>query len=85
MRVKCVDIIQQNMSKYIGIGKCENGDELFVRFKFWKRSDGKFGVNRMLYEMNEVNKNYYLHKKKQMDERLEKNINDEMEELPCMN
>ncbi len=85
MYVECVDIIRQNMSKYIGIGKCENGDELFVRFKFWKRSDGKFDVCRILYEMNEENKNYYLNKKKQLQEKNEKRTIEEMDELPCAN
>lgn len=83
MKVKCIDIIRQNGSKYIGIGKCENGDELFVRFKFWKRIDGKFSVNRMIYEMNEFNKNYYLNKKKQLQEKREQSMDmlDRMEKI----
>lgn len=66
--VKCVDIVRQNSDKFICIGKCENGDELFVRFKFTKWSDGKFSVSRILYEMDEGNKSYYLSKKQQTEE-----------------
>lgn len=66
--VKCVDFVRQNSDKFICIGKCENGDELFVRFKFTKRSDGRFSVARILYEMDEDNKGYYLSKKQQAEE-----------------
>lgn len=66
--VKCVDFIRQNSNKFICIGKCENGDELFVRFKFTKRPDGKFSVSRILYEVDEDNKGYYLRKKQQAEE-----------------
>ena len=66
--VKCVDFVRQNSDKFICIGKCENGDELFVRFKFTKWPDGKFSVARILYEMDEDNKGYYLSKKQQAEE-----------------
>ena len=66
--VECVDFVRQNSDKCICIGKCENGDELFVRFKFTKWPDGKFSVARILYEMDEDNKGYYLSKKQQAEE-----------------
>lgn len=66
--VECVDFVRQNSDKFICIGKCENGDELFVRFKFTKWPDGKFSVARILYEMDEDNKGYYLSKKQQAEE-----------------
>jgi len=61
--VMCTGIIRQNVDKFISIGKCENGDELFVRFKFTKWPDRMFSVSRILYEMDEANKHYYLCKK----------------------
>ena len=66
--VECVDFVRQNSDKFICNGKCENGDELFVRFKFTKWPDGKFSVARILYEMDEDNKGYYLSKKQQAEE-----------------
>lgn len=66
--VECVGFVRQNSDKFICIGKCENGDELFVRFKFTKWPDGKFSVARILYEMDEDNKGYYLSKKQQAEE-----------------
>lgn len=66
--VECVDFVRQNSDKFICIGKCENGDELFVRFKFTKWPDGKFSVVRILYEMDEDNRVYYLSKKQQAEE-----------------
>lgn len=66
--VECTGFVRQNSDKFICVGKCENGDELFVRFKFTKCSDGTFGVARILYEMDEDNKSYYLRKKQQAEE-----------------
>ena len=66
--IKCVDFVRQNSDKFICIGKCENGEELFIRFKFTKWPDGKFSVARILYEMDEDNKCYYLSKKQQAEE-----------------
>lgn len=66
--VMCVDFVRQNSDKFVCIGKCENGDELFVRFKFTKWPDGKYSVSRILYEMDEDNKGYYLSKKQQAEE-----------------
>ncbi len=66
--VECTDLVRQNSDKYICIGRCENGDELFVRFKFNKWPDGKFSVVRILYEIDEDNKGYYMSKKQQAEE-----------------
>ena len=65
--VACVDFVRQNDEKYICIGKCRNGGELFVRFKFIRQADGRFGIARTVYEMNEENRDFY-HKKKQKAE-----------------
>ena len=66
--VECIDFIRQNSDKFIGIGKCDNGDELFVRLKFTKWPDGKYSVSRILYEMDDDNRTYYLNKKQQAEE-----------------
>lgn len=66
--VACVGFVSQNSEKYICVGKCENGDELFVRFRFTKWLDGKYSVSRILYEMDEEKKSYYLSKKQQEEE-----------------
>lgn len=65
--VECVDFVSQNSCKYICLGKCKNGDELLVRFKFTKCRNGEFKVSRILYEMDEHNKNYYMNKKQQAE------------------
>ena len=69
--VTCVDIVKQNSNKFVAIGQCENGDEHFVRFKFTKWNAGKFTVSRILYEMDEENRNYYMLKKQQAKEAAE--------------
>lgn len=69
--VTCIDIVKQNSNKSIAIGKCENGDELFVRFKFTKWPDGNYSVSRILYEMDDDNRSYYLDKKQQAEEAAE--------------
>ena len=66
--VQCVGFVRQNSDKFVCVGQCENGDELFVRFKFTKWPDGKYSVARILYEMDEDNKTYYLSKKQQAEE-----------------
>ena len=66
--VTCVDIVKQSYNKYIAIGKCENDDELFVRFKFTRWNDGRLSVARILYEMDDDKKSYYLAKKQQVEE-----------------
>ncbi len=59
----CSGFVRQNTDKYICCARCENGDELFVRFKFIKCPNGKFKVSRLIYEMNDDNRNYYRSKK----------------------
>ncbi len=59
----CIDFVRQNSDKYICLGKCEDGEEYFVRFKFTKREDDTFSVSRIIYEMDEENVNYYYSKK----------------------
>lgn len=58
--IKCTGIIRQNAVKHICIAKCENGDEFFVRFKFHKEQNGKVGISRIIYELTEDNRMYYL-------------------------
>lgn len=65
--VKCVDFVRQNDAKFICIEKCSNGYELLVRFKFRKWADKKFSVSRMIYEMDEQNKSYYIRKKQRVE------------------
>ena len=72
--VTCGDIVKQNSNKSIAIGKCENGDELFVRFKFTRWDDGRLSVARILYEMDDDNRSYYLEKKQQAEEAAESHL-----------
>lgn len=65
-QVICTDFVRQNYTKYICVGKCENGDELFVRFKFNRLPDGRFSVSRIIYEMDDECRAYYLSKKQQV-------------------
>ena len=67
-KVFCRDFVTQNSSKYICIGQCENGDELLVRFKFKKWPDGKYTASRIIYEMKEENREYYINKKRRAEE-----------------
>ena len=67
----CVDFIRQNTDKYICVGKCENEEEYFVRFKFIKREDGTFTVSRIIYEMDEEKVNYYYSKKQQRETKIQ--------------
>ena len=58
-KATCSDIVKQNNEKSIGVGRCENGGEFLVRFKFKKLSDGNYGVSRIIYEMNYTAKKQY--------------------------
>lgn len=62
----CSGFARQNTDKYICSARCENGDELFVRFKFTKCSNGKFKVSRLIYEMNDDNRSYYRSKRQKV-------------------
>ena len=66
--VVCDGIIRQNTDKYICIGKCENGDEFFVRFKFTKWPDETFSVSSIIYEMDDEHRKYYNIRKQQAEE-----------------
>lgn len=66
--VTCVDFIRQNSEKYICVGKCADGKEFFIRFRFTKWPDGNFSVVRLLYEMDEEKMAYYLKKKREAEE-----------------
>ena len=65
--IACVDFIRQSTERYICVGKCESGEEYFVRFKFTKATDETFSVVRIIYEMDEENANYYYSKKQQKE------------------
>lgn len=65
--VECVDFARQGENKIICSCRCENGDELFVRFKFTKLSNGKFRVTRILHEMDEEKRAYYSKMKQQSE------------------
>lgn len=69
LQVVCVDFVRQNIDKYICLGKCENGEEFFVRFKFTKEADGTFNVVRIIYEMDVEKADYYYSKKKQREKK----------------
>ena len=64
---KCTEIIRQNSEKYISAARCENGHEHFVRFKFKRLSRKKHQVSRMIYDMDEENRAYYMKKKGKKD------------------
>lgn len=68
--VTCGDFVHQNASKIIAIGKCDNGDELFVRFKFTRDTQARFRVSRIIYEMDEENKAYYISRKQASKEKM---------------
>lgn len=61
----CTEFVRQNTDKFISIGRCNNGDELFVRFRFIKRSAACFSVSRIIYKMDDANKEYYMRKKQE--------------------
>lgn len=65
--VTCEGLVQQNSDKCICIGKCENGEELFVRLRFRKQQDERFNVSRIIYEMDEENRAYYFKKREQKE------------------
>lgn len=62
--VTCEGLVRQNYDKYIGMGKCEDGNELFIRFKFKKQEDGSCRVTRILWEMDKTNRQLYQRVKK---------------------
>lgn len=57
--VACEGIVRQSYDKYIAIGKCEDGTQLLVRFKLKKQEDDTWRVSRVLWEMDEANRQLY--------------------------
>ncbi len=61
--VNCTDFIPQttskNISKYISLCKCDNGDELFVRVRITRRKNGKYDAKPLVYEVNDENRALY--------------------------
>ena len=62
-RAVCCDIERQNPGKTLAIAHCESGDELFVRFKISRHSDGKYRVKRAAYAMTDEYKAFYKERK----------------------
>lgn len=59
----CCDFVRQNAGKTLAIAHCESGDELFVRFKFARHSDGLYRVKRAAFLMNDEYKEFYKQRK----------------------
>lgn len=57
--VVCSALARQDTNKYICIGTCEDGDEIFIRFVLRRYSDGRFSAKRIVHEINEKRRNYY--------------------------
>lgn len=70
-KIPQLQVVCQNADKYVGLGTCEHGDELFVRFRFTKRSDGMFRATRKIYEADDEKRAYFL-RKKQKEEALQR-------------
>lgn len=64
MNAECTGIVKQNTNKFICIGRCSNGDEMFVRLRFTKRADDCFSVSRIIYKMDDANREYYMKRRK---------------------
>lgn len=83
-RAICTGFVRQSTDKYICIGKCDAGDEFFVRFKFSKRADGKFKAVRLIYEMDDKNRACYCakqHPKNQKHPKSQKHPEKEIKQL----
>ncbi len=65
----CSNVVKQNDNKYIGMGRCQNGDEFLARFKFAKRKDQKTDVTRFLYRMTDELRQYYTLKKEKAEKK----------------
>ena len=66
------DFVSQKIgSKSIGIGCCENGHEFLVRLRFAKEANNKYSVIRLIYELDDVNRELYERKKKEASESYE--------------
>jgi hypothetical protein len=58
-RAACFGFASQNPYKYIALGKCENGDELFVGFKFKKLEGGRYRAARVVHPMTDEHRELY--------------------------
>lgn len=70
-KVLCEGLVKQNSDKYIGLGTCKDGNQFFVRFKFKKVGKKHLRIIRVVHELNEENKNFYLKKKESYDRAME--------------
>ena len=58
------DFVSQKIgSKSIGIGCCESGHEFLVRLRFDRERDNRYSVIRLIYELDETNRELYERKK----------------------
>lgn len=64
--VVCTGFVEQGSTKYMAIGRTVSGKELLVRFNFRKWAQNELSVSRLVYEMNDENKKYYLKRKKRV-------------------
>lgn len=63
-RAACYGFASQNPYKYIALGKCENGDELFVGFKFKKLDGGKYRTARVVHPITDEHRELYASRTK---------------------
>ena len=63
--IVCCGVVRQKENKFLCVGQCENGQELLVRLSFSQTQGGSFFVTRLLYDMDESNRNLYEKKKAQ--------------------
>lgn len=63
-KITCSGFVEQGSTRYMALGRSDSGRELLVRFNFRKWSQNEFSVSRLVYEMNDENKSYYLKRKK---------------------
>ncbi len=59
----CDGIVRQNAGKSIATGKCTCGEEYFIKFKFFRRANGKLKVRRHISPMTTELNEFYLEKK----------------------
>ncbi len=60
----CYGFASQNPYKYIALGKCENGHELFVGFKFKKLDDGRCRTARVIHTLTDEHRELYASRTK---------------------
>ncbi len=55
----CFDFVSQNPYKYMSQGRCEEGHELLVCFKFKRTEDRRCRATRVIHEMNDEHRARY--------------------------